>query len=620
MKMFKAACQSILALTLFAAPLFILGGAAAAQDETNVKADVPTPPSPVPEGSAGEPAARVPAAVKATPSANTSVPAAEESPNSTEESLTPPQTPRTPQTAAPAAPARSAENAKRKAICEVLVKNVVTPYRDLFQHLPADKAKELVNDNRSHIKLTQLPEKPCENPVQQKEVMKLTTVALASHSGKVGVLLAGTALTDSLTGHIISGMKAYFPEQKVKFSDRVIIKETGGSEAMLLQRLAELIFIDNVGVIAGGVDKNEGKILIPWAEKLMTPFLIMSSKSNYEIDNKYVFYIFPNPEDLASKIIEVMKKRAITKVAILQPTRQKPSRIVGLLTEALKDNNITAVNNITYNPMEYASMEAASKQLFQIDKSLRAEEFEALVKAAKEKAQVEKVPFKPERVTLPPKIDFDALIIPDNFRNVRHMVKIFKFLGVKNLNLFGTQEWRAGGLVDPSEPFLNNAIFVDYIGSYLEIPPGINPAMQKPPYFVHPEETASIDYKIIGNQAMRLADAVLKKPPTKKRKLAERMTTLRNMSSPYFPPGPAFTRDRRSIWPTFLFEVQGDTVVPYNMDGYKKTIPPAPLNKDKSQPPKTPASPAVGTTAVKARHETGSMPQSPAPAAIPDKS
>ena len=55
---------------------------------------------------------------------------------------------------------------------------------------------------------------------------------------------------------------------------------------------------------------------------------------------------------------------------------------------------------------------------------------------AKAVAESEGKEFDPEKVHLPAKTDFDLVLIPDNFKVVRHFLKLFKFHGVKKSSLW----------------------------------------------------------------------------------------------------------------------------------------------------------------------------------------
>ena len=478
--------------------------------------------------------------------------------------------------------------------CSFLLDNVLVHYKKLLTYLPKDKVSAVTSKYGSLLAIMSEKKPSCQDPDQAAKILLLAGKLLSIHSGQVGLLLPDTPKQSGATQSVLSGMKAYYTSKGTDFGKRVVVKDVANDANAILRRVAELVFVDQVGFLIGGLNELESGLLTDWADKLMVPVLLLSPYYSGTIPKKYVFHIFPRADDLVGRIQQHILSRGLKRIAIMYPMKPKPSRVIAQLMETLPKKGITISQSLSYNPSDYNSMEMAARQLLQIDKTLRAEEYEKMVLQAKEKAEKEKIEFAPERLTLPPIIDFDALILPDNFRNVRHFVQIFKFLKVKSaLPMIGTQEWRAFGLINPPEPLLDRSVFVDYIGSYLEIPGGINPMLYSPPFFVNPEDTAKIDYMIIGYQASRMANLAMQKPPTKRRKLADRLLTLQNTGSSYFPQGPAFTSDHTAYWPSFLFEVSGSTIrlsqggslSPVSSPKSEATVPPTPPLKASSLPP-----------------------------------
>ena len=455
-------------------------------------------------------------------------------------------------------PSPSADGEKS---CSFLLEHVIAHYRELYTYLPKDRLRVQGGKESPIPAIIAAKTLSCQQPEQSSQILGAAGKLLSLHSGKVGLLLPDTPKQAASTQSVLEGMRAYYTAKGADFDKRVIVVNVANDPSAILRKLAELVFVEQVGIVIGGLNELETAILGDWADKLMIPALLLAPYYGNADPKKYVFHIFPRPDDLVGRIMQHLLGKGLKKISLMYPIKSKPSRVVALLLEALPKNGITIVQSLGYSPSDYNSMEMAGRSLLHIDNTLRADEYQKLLTEAKEKAEEEKIEFHPEHVTLPPVIDFDALILPDNFRNVRHFVQIFKFLKVKSaLPMIGTQEWRAFGLINPPEPMLDRSVFVDYIGSYLEIPDGIRPTLYSPPFFVNPEDTAKIDYMIIGYQASRMANLALQRPPTKRRKLAERLLSLENSASPYFPPGPAFAKDHTAYWPSFLFEVNGNTI------------------------------------------------------------
>ncbi|MBF0443609.1 MAG: hypothetical protein HQK54_17010 [Oligoflexales bacterium] len=458
--------------------------------------------------------------------------------------------------------------------CKNLLDTIVKNYDSLYEKI---SSSERLNPKKSVVRITKLAPEDCLTQEKAKMALSIIINALASHSGKIGVLLPlEIAATKPVVDALLSGMKAVYPSGKINFTDRVVVKNTNGSAADLEKALADLIFVDNVAMIIGGATRSEANLLSPWADKLMLPIILVSQRDTEIKESFNSFYVFPRLDVLVDSVLGYIDSKKFKRVAILQPAKFTPSKLALTLNEKLTANGVDTSLSTQYNPKDYDSMEIAAKKIFKIDNKARAAELKELYDKEKENAEKEKKEFNPQLVVLPPIIDIDAIFIPDNFRNVRHFVNIFKYLGVEKIPIIGNQEWRAQGLVDPYEPFLDGAVFVDYIRSYQELPQRIRPEAGDSPYFVKPEETAKIDYQIIGYHAINLAEQTLKGVPEKRRKLTAKLARIEIRDSVYFTNGPAFDKDRNANWPSFLFKVVNKGIEPLSgsyIDLLKSSIP-----------------------------------------------
>lgn len=455
--------------------------------------------------------------------------------------------------------AKKSQISKRIKVCYQLYDNMVRYYQGLFDQLPPSvKANPPIN---AATKLMTVKRDDCSRKSSARQLLSLIVKALAYHNRKIGVLLPNGGDTKHSAEAVLEGMKAALGPDI--FSRQVIVKNTLGQLVHLQRALAELVFIENISIIIGGATKAEATHLLPYAGRLMLPILIMSQRLPSYKYNRNAFYVFPNLNTLVEKIVNHAISQNYQKIALLLPSQSSSSKLVDLLALRFKEAGIDANMQFFYTPNDYPSMELAAKKIFKIDPGERAEELAEIVKRAKERAQKNKEKFNPNLISLPPIIDVDAIFIPDNFRTVRHFAKIFQYLGVKKINLIGNQKWRAFGLIQPPEPFLEGAVFVDYIGSYENIPRGIKvqEIIGASKYFVSPTETFKVDYMIIGYHAIDLATKALQGKMLKRRHLNKKLRRIHNRNSRYFENGRAFDKRGNAKWPAFLFRVTDQDIV-----------------------------------------------------------
>ena len=188
----------------------------------------------------------------------------------------------------------------------------------------------------------------------------------------------------------------------------------------------------------------------------------------------------------------------------------------------------------------------------------RSAEYAELLNNSRKKAQSEGVGFNPKTVTLPAIKDFDAVIIPDNFKIIRHFSNIFKYLGVNRIPLIGTYEWRSFDLIHPYDPSLEGSFFVDFIGKYSSLPRSLNFAIEKDsPYFIDPSSVSRIDHSIIGYHSTSIIDQLLSKNFKKKSQLIKHLRVMNNThSSSYFKQGRIFDQNQVAYWPSFILNIK----------------------------------------------------------------
>jgi hypothetical protein len=107
---------------------------------------------------------------------------------------------------------------------------------------------------------------------------------------------------------------------------------------------------------------------------------------------------------------------------------------------------------------------------------------------------------------------------------------------------------------------MQGAVFVDFIGSYKNLPDQIDTPISDNEYFTTAQAASRIDYEIIGHRLASLAVEATRFGISR-HEIARRLQSMTNKWDSYFPRSElAFDGQRESTWPVFLFEVSGDTI------------------------------------------------------------
>ena len=257
-----------------------------------------------------------------------------------------------------------------------------------------------------------------------------------------------------------------------------------------------------------------------------------------------------------------MISKGVKRLAIVRPGVAKSSGIAEAVRKQAERHGVSIVHDLSYIPGAFESMESASKTLLNVDPVVRRGDFTEELRRARLRAAANGTSFNPRMVSLKPEINFDALFLPDDFRTVRHLVKIFQFHGLRRTHLYGNHEWRSQGLVEPWDPMFEGATFADFVGSYHQLPQGI--LRPTSPWFADPNFVEAIDFQLIGWQAGHVVKELLTTGRHHRRQLTRVLRTLpRPMSHA---PGTAretfFDQHQAIRWHAHLFRVADRSIIP----------------------------------------------------------
>lgn len=438
-------------------------------------------------------------------------------------------------------------DSKKEETCHFLMTRYVAPAREFlkkFSHIEPTKD--------SYVKHAALDPKLSCNKGNRANIIKTLVESINKNSGKIGVILPLSGDLANYGKNILLGIQAALQDKQVNPEDVLVIRDNAGEASQDESIFADLVLRRNIAMVIGGFQSAAASNLEYWSERLAVPTLLLSMNANSTQKNRYSFRVFPHPDPLIDALAVEAKAQGLHRIAILSPANSGGLLMANAGSRVFKAAGLQITDQETYTTGNYESMEAASKKLFKVQPSQRESEYRRLVTSQRARAKKEGFAFNPKMIVLPPQIDFDALFIPDNFKQVRHLVQIFKYLGVKKLPLMGHYEWRSEGLLKPSDPFLTGSFFADFIGSYQELPNALAPPKVNG-YFAKSDELESLDFRIIGWRAGDLSTDALK-DTAKRNAITTKLQSLEERGKAYFGSGKAFANNR-SRWPASVFAI-----------------------------------------------------------------
>lgn len=240
----------------------------------------------------------------------------------------------------------------------------------------------------------------------------------------------------------------------------------------------------------------------------------MSQAESVSKLSRHTFVAAPSEKFLLKALLQHWNEQGVRNIALLEPENPS-SQLQHYLKQLMSSSNMTLHKAVRYH-QNYESILRASKDLFQLHSHQRQGEWAELLRQKKEEAALLETQVKSEELYLAPKIDFDALIVADNAKMVRHFLKIFRYLRLSSpIRLGGTHLWRSEEIVKPWDDLLEGAHFVDFIDEYHNLPSFLHAATMASvdkarnpsalQHFVPASMLASIDFQMLGYKTAMLA-------------------------------------------------------------------------------------------------------------------
>lgn len=448
----------------------------------------------------------------------------------------------------PPAKTKSAEQS-----CRNLFLKFGVPWQQLWQK----RGPELRDEHTGGLsQIADMSAEHCSEENTRKDVVTLLAKLLNRHNGKIGLLLP--LATKPLTKHILRGVDAAIRAAQLDHAKILITADTQSTSVRVEQLLAALLFRDQVTTVIAGYEASEIEVLKQWSTKLLVPIFILNEpqvttdptqKTN---PAPMTFYSHPTERGLARAMLAANYRYRHKKVSIMRPNDQHSDNLVRQYEQLAKAAGVTVLQSVVYDPKRFDQMESAAKRLFKLEANERSDELKRLYEKAKAHAAATGQTFNPKMVALQPVVEQDAVLIADDFRTVRHMAKVFTYLGVRKLPMFGAYDWRSEGLVEPYDPFFTGSYFVDFMGSYLTLPAPLRVPTTTSSYFIAPDRIEEVDFSILGYRSAIAPIALTKHTDTARRKLDTWIprTTGKSQSKEI-----NFDDDNVISWPTYLFEI-----------------------------------------------------------------
>ena len=256
---------------------------------------------------------------------------------------------------------------------------------------------------------------------------------------------------------------------------KILTHDTAGKGDTCVAALEKAVLVEGASAVIGPLTKDESLPCAAAAQALHVPMLTLTTSEDVMSAGDQVFRTSASTgQQIKALLDEVNGKRLMKRFAILHPKNGFGENAAKVFAAEVAVRGGEIAVDIGYDP-ESKDFRALGKELGRKDYKARSGEFYRV------KQEIERAGGDPEKATLPPLIDFEALFIPDGYQRAALIAAALGFeefpvgsfrpkrestpLPLLGLNAWNNDEWaRRGG------KFVIDSIFVDAFDARVQDP------------------------------------------------------------------------------------------------------------------------------------------------------
>jgi hypothetical protein len=366
----------------------------------------------------------------------------------------------------------------------------------------------------------------CDSFRKRGDIMSKLDSIYSDHKNLIGIILPPTTTNELAVQTILDQLRQTLGELGISQPEkRLLIRRVAKNESDVLKTASELSYIHGVSLLLT-TNSYHAKVLSGFSDLSQVPIMVINPQDSRTKTTQST-RIYPRWDILAKKLTDEIARLGATHATIMYPKGADLD-----FAQELKKSKSLIFMESSYDPTSPTTLLSDIKSA------------SARMAFIRSRAQ--------------------AVIILDNFKMVRHIVNMLRPTAASQQTLLfaGNQQWRSPALVTPKEDALQGAVFGDFIGSYDQLPPSLKVATTEGPFFAPIQIANKLDYQLIGYRIGSLAVDVFSHRWSRQQITRNLLQTINHWDD-YFPAhAPAFDENRASNWPTFLFRVQDETIIP----------------------------------------------------------
>jgi branched-chain amino acid transport system substrate-binding protein len=235
----------------------------------------------------------------------------------------------------------------------------------------------------------------------------------------------------------------------------LVIRDTGGEPARALSGFQEMVDHENVMAVIGPLSSKAAAAVAEKAQEAGVPVITLTQKEGITEIGDMVFRNFLTPAKEVKRLLDAaMGEMDMKRFGILYPENTYGRFFMDLFWNGVEEMGGTITSVESYDPDETDFADPIKKMT-----GLYYPRPKALAQALRERRSPEEeeseiYPEEPQ-----PIVDFEAVFIPDNSRNIAMIAPHFSYFDVLDVMLMGTNLWESPRLIETAGDYIQGAIF-----------------------------------------------------------------------------------------------------------------------------------------------------------------
>jgi ABC-type branched-subunit amino acid transport system substrate-binding protein/outer membrane protein assembly factor BamD (BamD/ComL family) len=302
-----------------------------------------------------------------------------------------------------------------------------------------------------------------------RQILEMTAEKPMIEKNRIGCLLPLSGPFAIYGQEVLNGIQLGLQEQKDNEDFpkiELVIRDSGSESDLSVLELEDMVRKEKIMAVIGPLASKYSVAAARKAQELGIPIITLTQKEGITNEGDMVFQNSLTPsKEIKALLDKAVHEMSITRFGILYPDNAYGRSLMNLFWDQAAEMGakITAVES--YQPDEtdfaveirkmtglYYPRPESIKQLMKTMKS-------KLPKSFKKNDNKKKPGSKTAEEEEEPFIDFEAVFIPDNYKQVALIAPQFPFHNIYNMRLLGTSLWQSEELLEMAGQYMQGAVF-----------------------------------------------------------------------------------------------------------------------------------------------------------------